>query len=167
MDCNQMSLLSNEIPAEEQLRTAVQNCVSDKEHKAKYIETVQNKNYISVKSKNLVAVKIETKKSGIRIEFKSKHDDLFSAYSIEHSDNGTSRINLKSFDEVIGLASAFATMAERDLVLASDSFGCCSRYEACSDAKRCIHPDQEFSSACAYRKNLEEGRIFYGKNKNK
>ena len=44
-------------------------------------------------------------------------------------------------------------------------WGCCSRYEACSDASSCIHPDKEFALKCAYRKNLNAGRIFYGKNK--
>ena len=45
-------------------------------------------------------------------------------------------------------------------------FGCCSLFEECSDAKRCIHPNRLYSTACAYRRNLESGRIFYGKNKN-
>ena len=46
-------------------------------------------------------------------------------------------------------------------------WGCCSRYEACSDAGSCIHPDKEFALKCAYRKNLNAGRIFYGKNRTK
>ncbi|MBQ3591050.1 MAG: hypothetical protein II979_03845, partial [Clostridia bacterium] len=46
------------------------------------------------------------------------------------------------------------------------SFGCCSRYEACSDARECIHPDAAFALGCGYRQNLLAGRIFYGKNKN-
>ncbi len=46
-----------------------------------------------------------------------------------------------------------------------DTFGCCSRYEACSDAKKCVHPDPTFATSCQYRKNLQAGRIFYGKNK--
>jgi hypothetical protein len=29
---------------------------------------------------------------------------------------------------------------------------------------RCIHPDPNEAIGCAYRKNLEQGRIFYGKN---
>ena len=48
----------------------------------------------------------------------------------------------------------------------ASSFGCCSLFEECSDAKRCIHPNRLYSTACAYRHNLENGRIFYGKNKN-
>lgn len=45
-------------------------------------------------------------------------------------------------------------------------WGCCSRYEACSDAKTCIHPDKTFALGCSYRKALNSGRIFYGKNRN-
>ena len=45
-------------------------------------------------------------------------------------------------------------------------FGCCSRYVACSDAKQCVHPDKNTAKACGYKKNLDLGKIFYGKNKN-
>ncbi len=45
-------------------------------------------------------------------------------------------------------------------------FGCCGKFEECSDAKRCLHENQLYSKACAYRKNLEAGNIFYGKNRN-
>ncbi|WP_298029336.1 hypothetical protein [uncultured Dysosmobacter sp.] len=46
----------------------------------------------------------------------------------------------------------------------SESFGCCHRFRQCSDAGRCLIPDLDYSSACSYRKNLEKGLIFYGKN---
>lgn len=42
-----------------------------------------------------------------------------------------------------------------------NSFACCARYEACSKEKKCIHPNKLASLACAYRKNLEEGKVFY------
>lgn len=51
-------------------------------------------------------------------------------------------------------------------VTAAPPFGCCSQFEACSDAKKCIHPNRMYSTACSYRCNLEAGRIFYGKNRN-
>ena len=46
-------------------------------------------------------------------------------------------------------------------------FGCCQRYEQCSDAKECLIKDTDpiFARGCQYRKNLESGRIFYGKNR--
>lgn len=45
-------------------------------------------------------------------------------------------------------------------------FGCCSKYEDCSNAKHCLHEDQVYSMVCVYRKNLDSGRIFYGTNRN-
>lgn len=47
-----------------------------------------------------------------------------------------------------------------------NSFGCCHKYLECSDAKKCIHEDLEYSKGCIYRQNLEAGAIFYGKNRN-
>ncbi len=43
----------------------------------------------------------------------------------------------------------------------SDAFGCCSRYKECSDAHKCIHVNQMYAKACMYRKNLENGKVFY------
>ena len=43
---------------------------------------------------------------------------------------------------------------------------CCSRYAACSDAKKCVHPDPCFALACGYRNVLNSGKIYYGKNRN-
>lgn len=45
-------------------------------------------------------------------------------------------------------------------------FGCCSKFEECSDAKKCVHENKLYSKACMYRSHLDAGRIFYGKNKN-
>lgn len=43
---------------------------------------------------------------------------------------------------------------------------CCSRYLECSDAKACVHPDKLFALGCGYRKILQSGKIYYGKNRN-
>jgi len=40
-------------------------------------------------------------------------------------------------------------------------FACCSRYKECSLEKHCIHPNILFAKACAYRKNLENGKVYY------
>lgn len=49
---------------------------------------------------------------------------------------------------------------------ASNRFGCCGKYIKCSDAKKCLHDNEFYARACWYRGNLENGKIFYGKNKN-
>ena len=48
----------------------------------------------------------------------------------------------------------------------ADRFGCCSSFEECSNVKKCIHDNKLYSKACMYRENLEQGRIFFGKNRN-
>lgn len=45
-------------------------------------------------------------------------------------------------------------------------FGCCSRHRECSDAGKCLISDVSYADDCVYRKNLESGRIFYGKKQN-
>ena len=56
--------------------------------------------------------------------------------------------------------------AVKNYVSKASSFGCCSFFNECSDAKKCVLDNKLFSKACLYRKNLDAGRIFYGKNKN-
>lgn len=45
-------------------------------------------------------------------------------------------------------------------------FDCCSRYEECSNARKCINPNPDMALGCGYRKIMKQGRIFYGKNRN-
>lgn len=48
----------------------------------------------------------------------------------------------------------------------TDTFACCNDFERCSDALKCLKPEDRKYNGCLYRKNLEAGRVFYGKNKN-
>lgn len=45
-------------------------------------------------------------------------------------------------------------------------YSCCSRYEECSDARSCTNPIDEIAAKCSYRKKLQKGIVFYGKNRN-
>ena len=44
--------------------------------------------------------------------------------------------------------------------------GCCSSFRKCSDARACVHADDQDYKRCMYRTHLEAGRIFYGVNRN-
>ncbi len=68
--------------------------------------------------------------------------------------------------EIYGFIRQIVSQKLSQYVSSAGTFGCCDRYIACSDAKKCIHPNRLYSTACAYRRNLENGRIFYGKNCN-
>lgn len=48
----------------------------------------------------------------------------------------------------------------------SDTFDCCSRYIECSDNRRCTQPDKELARRCMYKRQLGQGRIFFGDNRN-
>lgn len=81
------------------------------------------------------------------------------------SDPGMVRIPMESPEDILIYVPTLRNIL-RAASKRNQSFGCCSRYEACSDAKTCIHPDIKFALGCQYRHNLMEGKIFYGKNKN-
>lgn len=88
-------------------------------------------------------------------------------YTTETNDSKFLRLPLKNGLNIEGLkvviikAFVLAYRGNADM-----SFGCCSRYVECSDLKNCINPDSTFALGCLYRVNLENGKIFYGKNKN-
>lgn len=86
-------------------------------------------------------------------------------YRVLASDPGVCRITLNTTQDVEGLTDVLCDIVEAQTDAYPAEFGCCSRYEACSDACRCIHPDPNMAIRCIYRKNLKKGRIFYGKNK--
>lgn len=73
------------------------------------------------------------------------------------------RIPVSNFN-FVGYPDFASSVLEK--ILLDIGFGCCSRYVECSDAKHCIHPDIMFAVQCAYRQNLHNGKIFYGKNRN-
>ncbi len=40
-------------------------------------------------------------------------------------------------------------------------FACCSQYQKCSQAGKCLHEHPYYSKGCYYRENLENGKVFY------
>lgn len=52
------------------------------------------------------------------------------------------------------------------IILGAESFDCCSSFKKCSDALECVHKDNPIFDTCTYRKKLESGIVFYGKNQN-
>jgi hypothetical protein len=45
-------------------------------------------------------------------------------------------------------------------------YSCCSRYEECSSARRCISAFKDETIGCSYLRTLKRGRVFYGVNRN-
>lgn len=81
------------------------------------------------------------------------------------SDAGMIRVRINDPEDVLRYTPVLRSILRRS-TRKYGQFGCCSRYEECSDAKTCIHPDVKFALGCQYRQNLMDGKIFYGKNAN-
>ncbi len=129
------------------------------------IKVEEKTGFWTIVSLKQTAVWIRRKKKEIHIEFKPEYNSLFENREILQTKDGKSYIAVKSIDNVIELAHPICAVAVEELSC-GERFGCCSRYEQCSDERKCINPDQFMALACVYRKNLENGKIFYGKNKN-
>lgn len=82
------------------------------------------------------------------------------------SEPGYIRIAIEGEWESMFTETVIAVLTS-ELAMIPAEWGCCSRYEECSDARRCLHPDKVFSMGCSYRRNLLKDHIFYGVNANK
>lgn len=85
---------------------------------------------------------------------KTKADGLFT------------RVIIKDWSECIYDLIQNIVKIGLDRYESGSSFGCCSQFMRCSDEKKCVHENKLYSKGCQYRRNLDAGRIFYGKNRN-
>lgn len=148
------------------IRIALEQELADAEF-IKNLSIVENKDgSISIKAKSILAAKIKLKKNSSYIEIKPKYEKNFSSFEIMRPSNNWSRVKISGINDVLSSVKPLGIVYIEELSeLGGEPFGCCHRYTACSDALKCLHPNFLTSLACAYKKNLEAGRIFYGRNK--
>lgn len=111
--------------------------------------------------------KIVVKQSSVYIlvheKFRNEAEASNLAYTQDKAMENYIRIPITSSQSVFSagqaLRAAFKSAFREN---ADTSFGCCSRFNQCSDARKCINPDPILALGCKYRDNLENGRIFYG-----
>lgn len=82
------------------------------------------------------------------------------------SEQGFVRIPLADVQDIKKHVSILGGVLRAEINAYPAEYGCCSLYEQCSDARRCINEDKSIALNCYYHKNLRAGKIFYGKNKN-
>lgn len=90
--------------------------------------------------------------------FSVPEEKISTGYKYSYDDNNTDTFYKDIYEAIIQYLKNYKSSAA--------SFGCCSRHVDCSDAKQCVHPNQLYSHSCMYRRSLDDGKIFYGKNKN-
>ena len=123
---------------------------------------------------NMLFARVKVEKEVKYISFKEKYRKGFEKYGILtyeiKSEPDFFRIPLEEFPKIEELEDDpdFIKLISDIFLdaLSLEPFGCCHKYVECSDAKKCLHDDLIYATACMYRRNLEKGKIFYGENKN-
>ncbi len=111
-----------------------------------------------------------------KVKTNGKHEKRFIQFStsctaelrdLELQFIGTSSAPRVSIESFVSLCERKPDEARRLIhnILSSgfsfDRFDCCSRYKECSKAKKCVHPDLIYATACGYRRSLEKGKVFF------
>lgn len=113
--------------------------------------------------KKLVELEKESLKTITKEDFAGK----FSKVSKREGNINYIKCNIEKIDNIYKAKDEIKDIYYYLFLLAPvDSFGCCSRYIECSNARKCINPDKKMAQGCQYKENLKNGRIFYGKNRN-
>jgi len=143
------------------------------------LEIKQGASYFSVNISDLTSEKTKTallfriKLSGNKkyISVNKSYEQLFPAdkynFSSIKSETDFIRVVINDIND-LGMFSEQFNFICKDKIFALliDQFGCCSSYLVCSDNKECVKDKMSFYRGCQYRKSLEKGKIFYGKNRN-
>jgi len=134
------------------------------------IEIITNLGYSSIKFLGIHSLRVTCGRKNY-IGLKNSYEHVWAnneSIKIERipSDELWSRVSFNSQEDLKNLHTFFLQLYEEAFSLLNvELFSCCSRYIQCSDEKVCIQPNKRLSVGCQYRKNLESGRIFYGKNR--
>lgn len=133
------------------------------------VELKINKNYASVYMFGCVAFEIRINSRSRLIETGSPEAESFveripgsktSAAGKHRFPLATAPEHVRAVEDMIReVYNAYASL------MRGEAFGCCNDFVRCSDARECLHKLDPDYAGCYYRKNLEAGRIFYGKNK--
>lgn len=173
----QLSFVIDERSDTEILQEAFIKEINNSEY-SKFLSVDKKKDgLISISAKTFLAARVKLTKKVMYLTVREKNLSYFEDYIVSRgvevlhvkdvSNDPWIRIPVKSLSDVLDMAKPICAVYMTVLAdFGGERFGCCSRYEQCSDERKCIHPDYIYSRACAYRKNLESGKVFYGKNRN-
>ena len=93
-------------------------------------------------------------------------DFLVHVTSDGKSDGYTNFAFSPSEDSVLTFSPLLTSVLSSVIDSIPKEFDCCSRYEECSNLKKCVNPNPALALSCGYRKILKSNRIYYGDNRN-
>lgn len=152
---------------EKEIFKELENMLIDTTLQNGLLRFVENKNNSSIYYANNLICSINITSKSKYMSFDVKHISLF-ADDFEtkqvKSDASHFRFLFSSLDDIKRMKDNFIIILQS--ITTASTFDICSRYEQCSDERRCVHPDQVHALECSYRRKLQDGVIFYGKNRN-
>lgn len=139
-------------------------------------EVKDNKGFRTLYFCDIAVIKVVPLKNENRIEVAKKYYSVFGLdQNAYESDTKVGWIKVALDDQIVDIIHIHANDVFKKCYKdsAEFTFGCCSRFIECSDAKKCtckkeyyFNNIKRFPSGCMYKDNLDQGLIFYGKNKN-
>ena len=150
--------------------------ICEKTEKLKLNDEYKNETFSYKIFNNNILLKYNVmKKVSDFIEIRCINDKIFESINnkfdnVQYKENDLYiRINLQKIDQIDLIENEIKEIFSEmflQYMNTEESFGCCSKYIECSDAKHCVHSDVRLRFSCMYKKNLDAGKIFYGKNRN-
>lgn len=142
--------------------------LENNERSLESVKITQNKAYHTVEIEDNAAIRIIINSRRQYISVKLKYEKLLINPIIPKSAESQKdwiKYQINGEDDLYKIELALLQIYD-DCKPSGSMFGCCSRFSACSDAKKCIHPDRNYSKNCWYQENMKQGKIFYGINRN-
>lgn len=142
--------------------------ITVKENKSDYnslIVVPQDTIYRGGSAKEKLIARIKTKGETPYISLPGSSRKTLEKYHIPFSTTKIDSFLRISIDDFLSKNDEGIQKAINDIflnALSFLSFGCCGRYQECSEKGECIHPDILYASAaCQYKKHLDNGENFY------
>lgn len=133
-------------------------------------EELQNFSSVYFMDKSNLLFRIRLRKESRYISIPQKYTYLLPSdieFKNVKSDVGMVRVAIRAYTDILKYTAALRAILDQSYREHLDfNMGCCGRYQECSDAGTCVHPDSRVSLSCWYRHNLLQGKVFYGKNRN-
>lgn len=132
------------------------------------LKMAENKSYWSIYYSNTLICSVTLNTKSQYVTFDSKYLKDFENRGCDisqtKSDSNHFRLHINYGFEIEKFSSEIQKIIKS--IRVPKTFDICSRYMQCSDARRCVHPDLIHAKECSYKEKLENGIIFYGKNRN-
>ena len=149
---------------EEQVFALIKTLV-EKEINTSFLSLEKCADYYSINYDSKLFCRIKLSKKLQYLAFKERYRNLFEGFHITQVSSAMEfiRVGFSDLHDIELMKEALIIILKEFPV--PYTFDVCSRYEQCSDALMCLHPDPQHARECSYKKKLERGIVFFGKNR--